>query len=83
MASGLCTEMPMLVKQQFVALTTTKSPSSGAGRPYWANAAAKLGLVDTEDGIRHIHDVRARQQNVVMATTDSTAGSNNGNYEGK
>ncbi|GKY90725.1 hypothetical protein MPSEU_000045900 [Mayamaea pseudoterrestris] len=60
MSSGICTEMPLAVKQEFLRLSTTKEQASAAGRPYWANAAAALGLVDTEDGIRHIDDVRAR-----------------------
>jgi len=50
MQCGLCTEMPEAVKQQFIALLASKSSSSGAGRPYWAKSAEKLGLVDTEDG---------------------------------
>ena len=60
MSSGICTEMPAVVKQQFVTLQNTREQASAAGRPYWANAAAALGLVDTEDGIRHIDDVRAK-----------------------
>lgn len=59
MQCGLCTEMPDDVKQQFVTLLSTKPASSGAGRPYWAHSARKLGLVDTEDGIRFIRDLPA------------------------
>jgi hypothetical protein len=56
MQCGLCTEMPLTSKQQFVHLLSNKSSSSGAGRPYWAKTAAKLGLVDTLDGIRFVRD---------------------------
>ena len=48
---GLCTEMPDSIKEQFVHHLSTKASSSGAGRPYWAESARKLGLVDTEEGI--------------------------------
>jgi hypothetical protein len=51
MQCGLCTEMPEAIKIQFTSLLTSKAASSGAGRPYWAQSAKKLGLVDTEDGI--------------------------------
>jgi hypothetical protein len=51
MQCGLCTEMPEAIKVQFTSLLTSKVASSGAGRPYWAQSAKKLGLVDTEDGI--------------------------------
>jgi hypothetical protein len=51
MQCGLCTEMPEAIKIQFTSLLTSKVASSGAGRPYWAQSAKKLGLVDTEDGI--------------------------------
>jgi hypothetical protein len=59
MSSGICTEMPFAIKQEFARLNATKEQASAAGRPYWANAAAAVGLVDTEDGIRHVDDVRA------------------------
>jgi hypothetical protein len=57
MQCGLCHEMPQDIKESFVSLLTTKPASSGAGRPYWAQSAKKLGLVDTEDGIRFIRDI--------------------------
>lgn len=57
MQCGLCTEMPTDIKQQFAKLMSTKVVSSGAGRPYWAKSAEKLGLVDTSDGIRFIRDI--------------------------
>jgi len=58
MQNGSCTEMPQEIKRQFVALMMVKSTSSGAGRPYWAQAAKKLGLVDTDDaGIRFVLDM--------------------------
>jgi len=57
MQCGLCTEMPVNIKQQFAHLISSKTASSGAGRPYWAKSAEKLGLVDTEDGIRFARDI--------------------------
>lgn len=54
---GLCPEMPVGLKHQFVYLISTKVASSGAGGPFWARAAKKLGLVDTDDGIRFIRDL--------------------------
>jgi hypothetical protein len=56
---GLCTEMPEAIKLKFMAIMSTKNPScsSGAGRPYWAQSATQLGLVDTEEGIRFIRNL--------------------------
>jgi hypothetical protein len=51
---GLCSKMPNELKQQFTHLISTKVASFGAGRPYWARAAKKLGFVDTENGIRFV-----------------------------
>jgi len=59
MQCGLCREMPNLIKHQFAHLISTKVASSGAGRPYWAESAKKLGLVDTEGGIRFFRDLQA------------------------
>ena len=56
MQCGLCNEMPDEVKNEFARLLATKVSSSGAGRPYWAEAAKRLGLVDTEEGIRFVYD---------------------------
>jgi hypothetical protein len=55
--SGLCSEMPFEMKQQFTGLVSSKVASSGVGRPYWAEAARKLGLVDTPYGIRFREDL--------------------------
>jgi hypothetical protein len=55
---GLCSEMPLVIKHQFAMLMSTKASSSGAGRPYWADSATKLGLVDTDEGIRFVRDVK-------------------------
>jgi hypothetical protein len=56
---GLCTEMPEAIKLKFIEIMSTKNPScsSGAGRPYWAQSATQLGLVDTEEGIRFIRNL--------------------------
>jgi hypothetical protein len=54
---GLCTEMPEDIKQQFVHLMSSKVVNSGAGRPYWAQSAKNVGLVDTDEGIRFVRDI--------------------------
>jgi hypothetical protein len=54
---GACTEMSSSLKEELSSLVTTKVASSTGGRPYWANSAASLGLVDTPDGIRFVRDV--------------------------
>lgn len=54
--SGICSEMPTSVKNQFAEYASRKPGPSGAGRPYWAEAGGKLGLVDTELGIRFAED---------------------------
>ena len=59
MQCGLCNEMPDMIKHQFAQLLSTKVASSGAGRPFWAESAKKLGLMDTEDGIRFLRDLPA------------------------
>lgn len=42
MQCGLCTEMPDTIKHSFSLLLSSKLPSSGAGRPYWAESAKSL-----------------------------------------
>ncbi len=42
---GLCSSMPVVFKQQFAMLLSSKASSSGAGRAYWAEAAKKICLV--------------------------------------
>lgn len=59
MQCGLCNEMPDAIKNEFARLLATKVSSSGAGRPYWAESAKRLGLVDTEEGIRFVRDAAA------------------------
>ena len=74
MQCGLCSEMPNELKQQFAHLISTKAASSGAGRPYWAKAAKKLGLVDDADnGIRFIRDqpLEKRDQDTSGSDLDS------------
>jgi hypothetical protein len=58
MQCGRCTEMPDTIKNEFARLISSKVASSGAGRPYWAESAKKIGLVDSDDGIRFILDVQ-------------------------
>jgi hypothetical protein len=56
---GLCTEMPEAIKLKFMEIVSAKKSncSNGAGRPFWAQSATQLGLVDTEEGIRFIRDL--------------------------
>ncbi|CAB9515193.1 expressed unknown protein [Seminavis robusta] len=52
MQTGICDQMPQSVKDEFAKIASAKNNNTGAGRPYWANSAKKLGLYDTEDGVR-------------------------------
>lgn len=54
---GLCHAMPHEYKDEFARLLSIKSSSSGAGRPFWADSARELGLVDTNEGIYLRSDV--------------------------
>jgi hypothetical protein len=55
--SGLCTELPPDAKERFVVFASgKKSGASSAGKKYWAEAGRKLGLIDTDDGIRFASD---------------------------
>ena len=62
MQCGLCDHMPDEIKNEFARLLATKVSSSGAGRPYWAESAENLGLIDTEEGIRFVHDLQAKSK---------------------
>jgi hypothetical protein len=57
LAPGGCPMVPAAIAAQFVQLTQGKNavPTSGAGRPYWAETAQELGLVDTTNGIYFAH----------------------------
>jgi hypothetical protein len=49
---GLCREMPESLRQQFADLIPSKVNASMVGRRYWSECARKMGLVDTDEGIR-------------------------------
>jgi hypothetical protein len=51
-----CDEMSQELKEKFDEVLTSKS-TVGSGKQYWAKAAGRLGLLDTEQGIRFIRDV--------------------------
>jgi hypothetical protein len=51
---GLCSEMPESLKNEFTNLLPTKSRASSAGRTYWAESAKRLGMTDTDHGIRFV-----------------------------
>ncbi len=57
MQSGVCQEIPVEIQSQFLAYGEKRAAVSGAGKPYWAEAARKLGLIDTEEGIRFAMDI--------------------------
>ena len=52
----VCSELPTDLKEKFVESIACKS-TVGSGKQYWAKSARKLGLVDTENGIRFIRDL--------------------------
>jgi hypothetical protein len=54
--SGICTEMPPDVRSTFLTFGLTKPGASVAGKRYWAEAGKRIGLVDTEHGIRFAKD---------------------------
>jgi hypothetical protein len=56
-SNGKCEQMPEDIRQQFVDVLACKS-TIGAGKQYWAKAAFKIGLVDTDQGIRFIRDLQ-------------------------
>lgn len=51
-----CSQVPSDIKEKFVDILACKS-TVGAGKQYWAKSAQRLGLVDTEQGIRFVRDV--------------------------
>lgn len=51
-----CHEMSPELKKEFVDILACKS-TVGSGKQYWARTALKLGLVDTEEGVRFIRDL--------------------------
>ncbi len=52
----ICSQMPVELQEKFAVTIACKS-SVGSGKHYWAESATKLGLVDTDRGIRTIFDV--------------------------
>ena len=52
----MCLKMPAEIQKQFTVTIACKS-NVGSGKHYWAESARKLGLVDTDRGIRTIFDV--------------------------
>ena len=53
-----CEDMSDELKDKFVESVSCKS-TVGSGKLYWAQSARKIGLVDTEHGIRFIRDLVA------------------------
>ncbi len=55
--SDICPELPPEVRDLASMYANKKAAASAAGKPYWAEAGRKLGLVDTEFGIRFSEDI--------------------------
>jgi hypothetical protein len=77
--SGVCDFIPENIKLQFSLISdhrqrqcesSSSNSNHGAGRPYWAECATRLGLVDTEHhGIRFIRNLPS---NVVLVDENNT-----------
>lgn len=52
----VCSEMPEDIKNKFVEVLACKS-TIGAGKSYWARSAQKLGLIDSDHGIKFVRDL--------------------------
>jgi hypothetical protein len=53
---GQCSSTPEHIRRQFAFCSNYKS-SNVSGKKYWATAAEKKGLVDTDHGMRFIQDI--------------------------
>jgi hypothetical protein len=51
-----CHTMPDELKKKFVEVLACKS-TVGSGKQYWASSAQRLGLLDSDQGIRFIRDL--------------------------
>lgn len=71
MQCGLCNDMPYAIKNMFAVLMSTKSSSSGTGRHYWAQMAKKIGLIDTDEGIRFGKEVTNEGEPATVEAGDS------------
>jgi hypothetical protein len=71
---GLCQAMPESAKTQCSRALAAKGGNSGAGRKYWAQSAAEMGLVDTEKGIFFLDDLpmNAKLADNITSGPDST-----------
>lgn len=55
---GACPVLPQDIREELIRLGERKpGGASMAGKLYWADAAMRVGLVDTDDGIRFAEDV--------------------------
>mmetsp|Transcript_13750 Transcript_13750/g.22756 ORF Transcript_13750/g.22756 Transcript_13750/m.22756 type:complete len:435 (+) Transcript_13750:171-1475(+) len=50
--SAACTEIPGWVRKEMMALMNSSRNSAGGRRQYWEDAAKRLGMVDTPQGVR-------------------------------
>lgn len=48
----VCKDIPTWVKKEMINLIQASKSCAGGRRQYWADAAIKIGMVDTPDGIR-------------------------------
>jgi len=68
MQNGTCPGIPKEIIDKFQEYSTVgKHSSSGAGRPYWAESARKIGLMNTEEnGIRLYRGETAKEEEVAQ-----------------
>jgi len=52
----VCKDIPNWVKKEMTNLIKASKSCAGGRRQYWADAAIKIGMVDTPDGIRFARD---------------------------
>ena len=50
--AAICQDIPIWVKRQIILLIQSSRSTAGGRRQYWSDAAIKLGMIDTPEGIR-------------------------------
>lgn len=82
--SLVCQDIPMWIKQELTLLMEHSRSGAGGRRQYWEESAKRLGMVDTENGLRFIcppgevlekreqHEEQQQQEVVTLSTTTTT-----------
>jgi hypothetical protein len=60
--AAICKSIPQWAKRDMVQLATSSKGIGGGRRRYWAESAAKLGMVDTDMGIRFRMDLKVNAE---------------------